>query len=249
MAERATGNAMEKVQEWVGQRLNGNQVKDGMVYYHGLDKIFKVVLQRNGWNMQFNVPVPDCKGLQILTADEARAKKLGRSRWIYKGESEEDAKLLIDHVLSGLNQRHLVEPAMSRDQDAFADVSAPSFKRIERLLEHKILPQPIVDILQQAYDLLQEGKYADLVILLEKAINEVTSFLLKEHGIECQGLTSKEKIDLLAEHQVISQTLKDQLEVIFYSHTVEKGCATQERAYPMALMLMFFMSKFLKICS
>ena len=39
------------------------------------------------FEVEFNVPVPKIEGVITLTEKEAKEKKMGTCRWIYKGDS------------------------------------------------------------------------------------------------------------------------------------------------------------------
>lgn len=238
---------LEKVYQWVGQQLSSCPVQDGITFYHNSDKVFKVVRQRNIWYLQFCVPVPERTGLIILTREEARTKKLGKARWIYKGNSDQEAETLIRSALAGLAQRRLIEPAMSRDITKLCEATCPCYKKMERIIDNKILSPEIIALLQQAYDFLQKENYINFVVLLDKTIEKIADFLLEQQNIEVVLPSLKEKIVKLADLKVISKTLKEDVDVVFVRRDYENS--VQERAYPMALMIIAFMSKLLKSCA
>jgi len=248
MDEQGFNYVLERVNSWVGLRLSTSQVNDGVCYYSGREKILKVIRQRHGWHIQFNLPVPECEGLLILSQEEARAKKLGKSRWIYRGFSEQVAEELVGSALSCLPRRRVIDPAMSRDIITFYGFPGPNFREIENLLNKKTLPFPVAESLHQAYELLQQRKYVDFAIELKKVVEEIVTFLLQEHNLVGVELSFKEKVSLLEARGIISHGLRDEINVLFIRETTSQDYSNQEKAYPLALLLIVLMSKLLKAC-
>lgn len=238
---------LEKVYQWIGSCISSCPVRDGVTFYNEREKVFKVVQRRGGWHLQFNIPVPETEGLTVYSIEEARSKKLGRSRWIYKGNSDAVAEYLIRSALASLTRKRLIEPAMSRDSAVICGKTCPCFKKMERLLNNKNLPENCTKQLYQAYDLLRNGYYSEFVALFEVIVDDFTNFLLSQRGINSSGSKVQEKIDKLVEIKVIPLSLKREIEVIF-THRQEKDFSAQVRAYPTALMLIAFMNKLLKVC-
>ena len=239
---------LEKVYQWVGQRLSSCPVRDGVTFYKGREKLFKVVRRKHEWHLEFSIAVPNCPGLKVLTVEEARAKKLGKSRWIYRGNSETDAKTLIETVLATLSQHRYVEPAMAREVVQISHSTCPCFRKMENMQHTQSLPEEISNKLREAYQLLQESKYNEFIYLIQYVLDDVTSHLLAEKGLTAEG-SLMDKINRLAEHKIVSKTLKDELESVFIRKVFERTYSDQERAYPTALMLVSFTSKLLKNCS
>lgn len=248
MNEQGFDYVREQVNTWVGMRLLRTEVSDGVCYYHGREKVLKVVQRRAGYYIQFNLPVPEYEGVRILSQEEARAKKLGKTRWIYRGFSAQTAEKLVRHVLASLPRRRVIDPAMSRDIVTFYGVPSPNFREIERLLEQEALPPGIVDLLHQAYDLLQEGKYVDFVVKLKHGVDDIVTFLFNESQGGAQNLSFTEKLDKLEGKGVISKPLREEIDVLFIRETNMKDYTTQDKAYPLALLLIVLMSKLLKVC-
>lgn len=248
MSAQSFDDILENVYQWVGSRLVSCPVRDGVSFYNGSEKILKVLRSRNGWHLQFNVPVPECEGLTILSPEEARSKKLGKTRWIYLGSSEEDAKLIVQFAVAHLPLRRVVEPAMSREDVILCGATCSCFKKMERIVSNKLLPKEITDQLERAYDLLQDGDYIEFVRKTEQIIDEVAGYLINDQGVNPDEMRLSQKIEWLAERRIISKTLREEVDAIFARRTNDVGFGTQERAYPMALMRISFMSKLIKVC-
>ena len=240
---------VEKVYQWVGQMLSSCPVRDGVVFYHGSDKIFKLVERKSGWHLQFCVPVPESPGLTILSPEEAKVKKLGKSRWIYRGDSDQDAEILVRAALDSLPLRRVIEPALSRDLPTLCEATCPCFKKMERIVNSKSVPSELGESVQEAYELLQQGKYAEFVTVLEKVIEGLTDYLLGQQGITAANRDLKEKIRILADLKVVSNNLKEEVDVVFFRRNYKDNYTVEERAYPMALMLVSLMSRLIKVCA
>ncbi|WP_206811881.1 hypothetical protein [Paradesulfitobacterium ferrireducens] len=240
---------VEKVYQWVGRSLSSCPVRDGVVFYHGSDKIFKLVERRFGWHLQFCVPVPESPGLRILSPEEAKVKKLGKSRWIFRGDSDRDAENLIKAALDSLPTRHVIEPALTRDLPTLCEATCPCFKKMERIVNNKSLPSELTEPLQEAYDLLQQGKYAEFVLRLETVIEQVIDYLLGQQGIARDNRNLQDKIKILTDRKVISKNLKEEVDVIILRRNYKYDYTVEERAYPMALMMVALMSRLLKVCA
>jgi len=249
MDEQGFNHVLQEVNAWVGMRLSSSEVSDGVCYYNGREKVFKLVRQRYGYHLQFNLPVSDCEGLRILTQDEARAKKLGKTRWIYRGFSNHTAEELVRQVLASLPRRRVIDPAMSRDIVTFYGGPGPNFREIERLLGKKTLPPEVVELLHRAYDLLQEHKYVDFVIKLKQGVAILVAFLFEENNLSGQEMSFKEKVDQLETSGIISPSLREEINVLFVRETSAQDYSSQEKAYPLALLLIVLMSKLLKVCA
>lgn len=245
MGESVFEQNLEKIYDWVGQKLSGCPVRDGVAFYYRTEKIFKAVKQREGWHLQFNMTVPECPGLKQLTPEEARKKKFGKALWIYKGDSETDARNLVLSVLDSLPKRLLIDPAMTRDMVTVCGANCPCYKKMERLLSNSSIPPGSAFLLQKAYDFLMVDDYVEFVEILRQAIEDITSSMLIERRVEPDS-TIQAKTEALIELKVIPKSMRQDVDVLFSLRNYEKFYSMPERAYPMALMLISFLSKLIK---
>ena len=241
-------SSIEKVYEWVGPQLMSCPVRDGVAFYYHSEKLFKVLKRKKGWHIEFSVPVSDCLGLRILTDEEARIRKLGKTRWIYSGESEQVAQHLIEEVMESIPKRRVIDPGMSRELRTITDNTCPCFKKMEKIQETASLPPNIAANIKEAYDLLQSSLYKDFVKEIYPIFVDGVDHLLRENGLEVQG-ELEIKISVLAEQRIISQKLKQEIQSFLTRKVFEREFINQERAYPIALMLVTLMSKLLKLCN
>ena len=240
--------SIEKVYEWVGPQLMSCPVRDGVAFYYHSEKLFKVLKRRRGWHIEFSVPVSDCLGLRVLSDEEARIRKLGKTRWIYSGESEKDAQHLIEEAMESIPKRRVIDPGMSRELRTITDNTCPCFKKMEKIQETASLPQHIGDNIKEAYDLLKSNLYIDFIKKVYPTFVEVVDHLLRESGLELQGELDV-KISILADQRIITQKLKEEIQSFLTRKVFEREFINQERAYPIAIMLVTLMSKLLKLCN
>lgn len=246
MGNKAFEENLVKLYDWVGQKLSACPVRDGVTFYYRSEKVFKAMRVRDGWHLQFNVSVPDCPGLSRLTQEEARQKKLGKARWIYKGNSEQEVHQLVQAALESLPQRLLIDPAMSRDTATICEANCSCYKKIERLLSNSTISSETAALLQKAYDFLMVDDYVEFVKIIRQAIEDITSSMLIERGLKPGG-TILEKTEALVELKLIPKNMADDVEFLFSERSHEQLYSVQERAYPMALMLIAFLSKLIKL--
>jgi hypothetical protein len=240
--------SIEKVYDWVGIQLQSCPVRDGVTFYYHSEKIFKVLKRKKGWHIEFSVPVSDCPGLRILTDEEASTRKLGKTRWIYRGESEQVAQHLVEEAMESIPKRRVIDPGMSRELRAITDHSCPCYKKMEAIQENSVLPPHITNKIKEAYDNLQAALYKDFIKKVYPIFEDVVDYLLNENQINIQG-ELEDKISVLAEQRIISQKLKQEIQSFLTRKVFEWEFTDQERAYPIALTLVTLMSKFLKFCN
>lgn len=245
MGEKGFNQRVDKLYAWVGQRLSTCPVRDGMTFYHRSEKMFKLVRHRTQWHLQFNVPVPDCSGLTVLLQEEARRRKLGKAQWIYKGDSDRDAELLVRAALSSLPQRRVIEPALGRDVTTVCGGTCPCFRKMERLTALTGLPESLHALLQEAYSLLMEGQYVEFVQRMQVGITEALTWLLQQNEQEAGGEIQEKIRDLVRLH-VIPKSMESEGAALFTRRGYENFYNAQDRAYPMALMFITFLTRLLK---
>lgn len=245
MGEKVFDQKLNKIYTWVGQRLSACPIRDGVTFYHRTEKVFKVVKQKAGWHLQFNVPVPECSGLVRLAPEEARKRKLGKAQWIYKGDSDSDAQHLVQAALDSLPQRWVIEPALSRDIATVCGGTCPCFRKMERLAKATGLPEDLRGLLENAYSLLLNGQYVEFVERMQVGIAEAVGYLLREQGEEPSG-DVQTKIQALVRLHVIPKSMGAEGEVLFTRRGYESVYTMQERVYPLALMFISFLTKLLK---
>lgn len=239
---------IKKVYEWVGPQLSGCPVRDGVTFYYHSEKIFKVLNRKKSWYIEFTVPVPECENLRIITAEEARTRKMGRTRWIYKGNSDELAYQLIQAALQSIPRRRVIEPALPRESRPRSDHTCPSLKRIEQIKEGRTIPDEITFAVKNMVGILQSGLYIDFVHKIFPVFQMVIDELLERNGLHCSGKID-EKIRILTEQQVVSPLLGQELQSYITRKVFDCEFADQERAYPMAIMLTALLEKLLKLLS
>lgn len=239
---------VEKVYEWAEQKLTGCPVRDGISFYNPTEKIFKILRRQKGWYIEFSVPVPECQGLKVLTDEEAKTKKLGRTRWVFRGTSDEDAQMLVKAATVSIPRRHIIEPAMTRELRVVSGATCPCLKKMEKLQEVSNMPIDLLEQLKDAYELLQAGRYSDFIPQIRNILGEVSTYLLQEKGIESTG-DFRDRLNLLIERKILSRSLRDEVEEVFNRNIFERHYEDQERAYPVALMLVSFTGKLFKLCS
>lgn len=61
--------------------------KTGVTFFGSMGRILNVVNKLKILEIEFNVPVAGVSDVEILTEKQAREKKMGTCRWIYRGES------------------------------------------------------------------------------------------------------------------------------------------------------------------
>jgi hypothetical protein len=61
--------------------------KTGVTFFGSMGRILKIVKKHKILEIEFNVPVSNAPDVEILTEKQAREKKMGTCRWIYRGES------------------------------------------------------------------------------------------------------------------------------------------------------------------
>ncbi|HVJ49479.1 hypothetical protein [Desulfitobacterium sp.] len=237
---------LEKLHEWVGQKLTSCPVRDGVTFHNHNEKIFKILRRRKGWYIEFSVPVPECPGLQELTDEEAKTRKLGRTRWIYRGTSEENVRKLVTTAMASIPQSRIVEPAMARDVRIVSEFTCPCLKKMEKLQNASNLPQEISQQLEEACDLLGSERYNDFIPKIGQTLKNITSHMLQENGIEPSG-DLRDQLNSLIEREIISSSLKEEVEELFNRKVLERHFEDQKRAYPLALMLVSFTSKLINI--
>ncbi|AHF08514.1 hypothetical protein [Desulfitobacterium metallireducens] len=237
---------LEKILEWVGPRLISCPVRDGVSFYQNTDKIFKIRRRRKGWYLEFSVPVPACPDLKVLSSEEVVVRKLGRTRWIYRGTSDEDVRQLVVAAMASISQPRAVEPAMMRDMRIVTEFTCPCLKKMEKLQNASNLPQEISQQLKEACDLLRSERYNDFIPRIAQALQNITSHMLHENGIEPSG-DLRNQLDSLIERGIISSVLKDEVAELFRTNILERHFEDQMRAYPLALMLVSFTSKLINV--
>lgn len=245
MGEKGFKQRVGKLYAWVGQRLSACPIRDGMTFYHRSEKVFKLVKQRAQWHLQFNVPVPECPGLTVLSQEEARRRKLGKAQWIYKGDSDRDAELLVRAALSSLPQRRVIDPALGRDITTVCGGTCPCFRKMERLAALTGLPESLHALLQEAYSLLMEGQYVEFVQRMQVGIAEELAWLMHQNGHEGSAEIQENIRDLVRLH-VIPKSMESEGEALFTRRGYENFHSIQDRAYPMALMSITFLKRLLK---
>ena len=249
MGEQLFEEQLEKLQEWIGQKLSSCPTRDGIAFYHRTDKVLKAVRQNKGWYLQFNVPVPECPGLLELSPEEVRKKKLGKTHWLYKGDSDADARELVLAALDGLPHRQLIDPAMSREVNTVSRATCPCFKKMERLASAPVLPEDIRSFLQNAYEILLAGNYVRFLQMMRDGMEDVTSFLLQKQGLEAEGMDISAKVKKLVDLKIVSKSLRDEVELLYPQRKYEEFYSVPERAYPMALILISLLSRLVKSCA
>ncbi|KLU62145.1 hypothetical protein CEB3_c15080 [Peptococcaceae bacterium CEB3] len=250
MSDQVFDEHVAQLYQWIGQRLSSCPTRDGIAFYHRTDKVLKVVRQKKGWHLQFNVPIPERPGMVELTPEEVRRKKLGKTRWVYRGESDSDARELVLAALNGLPHRQLIDPAMSRDDvNTVCRATCPCLKKMEHLTTNRALPEDIRSSLRDAHGLLLSGENVQFLQAAQKGIEDVTAFLLRQRGIEPREMGIAAKVDKLIELQVVAKYLRDEVEMLFAQPSYERFYSSQERAYPLALMFISLLSKLAKACS
>jgi hypothetical protein len=88
---------VEKVQAILGSDFIPDPINTGVIFYHGLNRILKPVIQVNHLKVEFNVSITNVEGLIVLTKEEARAKKMGTFR-IYQGKSLDTEMKLVQEA-------------------------------------------------------------------------------------------------------------------------------------------------------
>lgn len=237
---------LEKILEWVGQRLRSCPVRDGVAFYHHTEKIFKIRRRRKGWYLEFTVPVPLCSDLKVLTPEEAAVRKLGRTRWIYRGNSEEDARKLVFAAMSSISPSRLVEPAMARDERIVSEFTCPCLKKMEKLQNAENLPHEISQQLEEACDLLRSGRYNEFIPKIAEALKSITAHVLQKEGREPSG-DLRDQFNLIIELGILSPSFKAEVDELFNQNILERHFEEPKRAYPLALILVSFTSKLINI--
>lgn len=239
------GAQLEKLNKWVGQKLTGCPVRDGVTFHNNNEKIFKILRRRRGWYIEFSVPVPACQGLTELTLEEAKTKKLGRTRWIYRGTSDENVQKLVASAIANLPQPYRIVPAMTREVRVVSEYTCPCHKKWERIIEDATTPEVIITPLKEAWKYLKQKSYNEFIHQIGEVLRISTARMLSENGIEASGNIYKQ-IDLAIERKILPQFLKVEADEISENQVFERNFESQERAYPVALMLISFTSKVIK---
>lgn len=239
------GAQLEKLNKWVGQKLTGCPVRDGVTFHNNNEKIFKILRRRRGWYIEFSVPVPACQGLTELTPEEARTKKLGRTRWIYRGTSDENVQKLVAAAIASLPQPYRVVPAMTREIRVVSEYTCPCHSKWERIIKDASIPQEIVSPLKEAWRLLKRKSYNEFIRQIGEVYQISISRKLNEKGIDASG-NVYEQIERAINHKILPQFLKVEAEELSANMVFERHFENQERAYPVALMLVSFTSKIIK---
>lgn len=72
----------------LGDYFTPHYRKSGVTFFGENGKrILKMVKKQKCIEIEFNVPVTEIYGLKVLSVNEAKEKKMGTCRWIYKGDS------------------------------------------------------------------------------------------------------------------------------------------------------------------
>lgn len=239
------GAQLEKLNKWVGQRLTGCPVRDGVTFHNNNEKIFKILRRRRGWYIEFSVPVPACQGLTELTLEEAKTKKLGRTRWIYRGTSDENVQKLVAAAIASLPQPYRIVPAMTREVRVVSEYTCPCHKKWEKIIEDASLSKEVLFPLKEAWRYLKAKSYDEFIHKIGEVLRISMTRILSENGIEASG-NLYEQIDLAIDRKILPQFLKVEAEEISENKVFERHFESQDRAYPVALMLSSFTSKVIK---
>jgi len=86
---------IEKVHASLGPDFTPEYRATGVTFYHGFNRILKLVSATNHLKVEYNVQVPKVDDLIVLTKEEAKEKKMGTCQWIYKGRSLDMAMHLV----------------------------------------------------------------------------------------------------------------------------------------------------------
>ncbi|MEH6954454.1 hypothetical protein [Neobacillus drentensis] len=89
---------VENVQTVLGPDYLPEYNKTGVTFFRGLSRILKLVNAVNVLKIELNVPVTKVDGLEVLTKEVAKAKKMGTCQWIYQGKSLDTAMKLVQEA-------------------------------------------------------------------------------------------------------------------------------------------------------
>lgn len=237
---------LEKILTWIGPRLTSCSVRDGVTFHNHTQKIFTIRRRRKGWYLEFSVPVPSCPGLKELTDEEVAVRKLGRTRWIYRGTSDEDVQKLVMAAMASISQPYVVEPAMMRDTRMVSEFTCPCLIKMEKLQNASHLPQEMSQQLKEACEILRRESYNDFIPKIGQALKNITSHMLREKGIEPLG-ELRGQLNLLIEHKIIPSSFKEEVAELINPDVLDRHYEDQKRAYPLALMLVSFTGKLINI--
>lgn len=237
---------LQKILEWVGPRLTSCPVRDGVTFHNHEEKILSIRRRRKGWYLEFSVLVPACPGLRELTDEEVAVRKLGRTRWIYRGTSDEDAQNLVRAALASIPQPYIVEPAMMRDTRTISELTCPCLKKMEKLQNAANLPEEISQLINEACDLLRNECYSEFIPKMIRVLENITFLMLRENGIESSG-NLQDQLKVLMSRDIITSAFKDEVDELFNPDVLKRHFENQKRAYPLALMLVSFTSKLINV--